>query len=226
MWGLSGLVECVWKSGLLCLELDNIFFSPASSNFSLKMDAFYKIIKVVKFASKCFQALEWQPIRKQCYFFQNSVSLLWRKYHIYLHIFPPQILSRKWRKLFSLWVFCGKQLFSIGNNEGSCQQRRVIFFCRSKPRVKMTEWNSQALPWAAITWADSLQSLTALLPPATLTFPHHKRVGVPSGGFTASLLFCPSCVFHPHLLPRTSPPYGCSFFPENSAPNLKTKIQW
>ena len=129
-------------------------------------------------------------------FFSEFMSLMWRKYHIHLHIVPPQTLRRKRRKLFSPLNFPMEDVISYWNNEGSCQQRRVIFFCLGKPRVKMRAWNSQA---PALGW--NLNRFLAVAhcsaPSSCLSpLPHHKRVGIPSGPFTASLLLS---VFPTHI---------------------------
>ena len=143
--------------------------------------------------------------------FSDFMSLMWRKYYNYLRGFPPWVLSRKQTKLFSPLNFPVEGVIFYWNSEGSCQQRRVIFLCRGKPRVTTTAWNSQA-PALGRNLSRLLAITHCSAPSSCLSpLPHHKRVGAPSGRFTASL--CP-CVFHPHFLPRTSPPYGWCFFPE------------
>ena len=161
----SGLVECVWKSGCLCLELDNFFPALLAPTSYLKWIHFIKH-KVVKFASKCFQVFEWQPIRKaKCYYFQNSCP--WCGGNIiftcmYSHL---GFWVKKQRKLFSPLNFPVEGVIFYWNNEGSCQQRRVICLCQVNQGLKWQRGIVRPLPWAG-TWAESLQSLTALPPPA------------------------------------------------------------
>lgn len=137
--------------------------------------------------------------KAKCYFFQNSVSLLWRKYHIYLH--TSQILSKKMKKTVFPLGFSVESVIFYWNNEGSCQQEWCFSFAEVNPGLKWQSGIVRPLPWAGTD--RFLHNPHCSAPSSCLSpLPHHKRVGVPSGGFTASLL--QYCMFSPHLFQRTT----------------------
>ena len=149
---------------------------------------------------------------------------MWRKYS-YLHGFPPWVLSRKQTKLFSPLNFPVEGVIFYWNSEGSCQQRRVIFLCRGKPRVTTTAWNSQA-PALGRNLSRLLAITHCSAPSSCLSpLPHHKRVGAPSGRFTASLLL--SLCFPPTFPSKNLSTLWLMFLSgDQRQSNLKTKIQW
>lgn len=161
----SGLVECVWKSGCLCFELDNFFSALLAPTSYLKWMHFIKH-KVVKFASKCFQVFEWQPLRKaKCYFFQNSCP--WCGGNIiftctYSHL---RFWEENEENCFPLWISPWKVLFSIETMRAAASKGGWFSFAEVNQGLKWQLGIVRPLPWAG-TWADSLQSLTALPPPA------------------------------------------------------------
>ena len=153
------------------------------------------------------------------------MSLMWRKYHIYLHVFPPRILSKKTKKTVFPSEFPRGRCYFLLKQWGQLPAKEGHLPLPGKPRVKMTAWKSQApaLGWnlsrvPAITHCSAHSSCLSPLP-------HHKRVGVPSGRFTASLLL--SLCFPP-TFPSKNLSTLCLMFlsGDQRQSNLKTKIQW
>lgn len=137
---------CVEVRLLVCWirQLFFFFLSLASSNFSAIK------CKVIKFASKCFQVFEWQPIKKAKYYSFRIHVLDVEEISYLLTRIPASDLERKTKKNVFPSDFPTQRCYRYWNNNGSCQQRSVTFLCPGEPRVKIR------VMVGACWWATSL----------------------------------------------------------------------
>lgn len=132
---------------------------------------------------------------------------MWRKYHIYLHIFPPRLLRRKLRQMFSPLNFPLEGVIWIETVMAAAN--KCMWFSFAKGSQGLKSERNQA-PAGGLEQEQLLSRAHSSAPSSCLSPPsHHKGEGVLSGLCTV----LPPSFSHPRALPRTSPPYGWFFFP-------------